>query len=638
LVVAPERIDYIFTDFFGWVFKRMMVQATHGFGPKPAALIGAILLVLGFCIPGLATAGDASVSTYKTVNLAPRLDLAADIPKVLSGADTGLYREIFEIQESGDWRKADRLIKRLSDRMLLGHVLVQRYLHPTKYRSRYKELKAWLRDYADHPDAPRVYKFALRRKPGNWRRPKRAERMKVTAKSTGRHRVRKITGRRLGAANRAKVRNDKRHLRRLLRRGHTLAVKRALMSARVKKLFSVAEYDFYRAKLGQAYFSDGRDKFALEWAGAAAKRSGRLVPEAHWTAGLAMWRLGDKTIAADHFAAAAAHSDDADWFHAAAAFWAARGYLVTQQPAKVTPLLEAAAARPRTFYGQLAGHMLGRPMPFKWTPPDLDGDVYLALMAAPRGKRAMALLQVGQTRRAGRELRELARGADAALSKGILALAAQGNLAELAVRLDASLYPSGGGYDGAAYPVPAWEPANGFRVDRALIYALIRQESRFNPKAKSWAGARGLMQLMPGTARFVARTSRVRYKSRRKLYQPEMNLTLGQHYIEMLLRDDKIKGDLFLMAAAWNGGPGNLNKWRRRTDDLGDPLFFIESLPSRETRAFIEHVLSNLWIYRHRLGQPTPSLSAIAAGDWPVYTAMGQNAVEEVAENDGTRR
>lgn len=86
------------------------------------------------------------------------------------------------------------------------------------------------------------------------------------------------------------------------------------------------------------------------------------------------------------------------------------------------------------------------------------------------------------------------------------------------------------------------------------------------------------------------------------------------------------------MAAAWNGGPGNLNKWRRRVDDLDDSLFFIESLPARETRIFIERVLTNLWIYRNRLGQETPSLDAVASGAWPRYNAQGQEP-QQVAAN-----
>ena len=607
---------------------------THVIGRMIAAAF------IGFCVIaslGAANAGDTPDTTEAAATLAPRLNIATDTPVVLSSGDVDRYREIFEVQIDGNWRRANALIKQLDDPLLLGHVLAQRYLHPNKYRSRYKELKEWMGQYADHPDAPRLYKLALRRKPKNWHRPAAPQRIKTLPTAGATKRGQRVTSKRLSRSDRSKVRNFRRHLRRLLRRGHTLAAKKMLQSKDVQRLFSDGEYDQVSAKLGQVYFNDGRDKFALTWAGSAAERSGRLVPEGHWTAGLAAWRLGDKERAATHFEEAARHSDNSDWFHAAAAFWAARAHLVSRNPEKVNPLLEMAAQRPRTFYGLLARRMLGEPMPFRWTPPPLEGEVFDTLMNRPRGKRAMALLQIDQLQRAGRELRNLTRGGDGILSRGVLALAARANMAELAVRLDAQMCPSGGGFDGAAYPIPAWTPAKGFRVDRALIYALIRQESRFNPKAKSWAGARGLMQLMPGTAKFVARSNRIRYSSRRKLYQPEMNLTLGQRYIEMLLGDAKIKGDLFLMAAAWNGGPGNLNKWRRRTDDLGDPLFFIESLPSRETRNFIEHVLSNLWIYRDRLGQPAPSLDAIAAGEWPQYSALGQNAVEEVADSNGQR-
>ena len=97
---------------------------------------------------------------------------------------------------------------------------------------------------------------------------------------------------------------------------------------------------------------------------------------------------------------------------------------------------------------------------------------------------------------------------------------------------------------------------------------------------------------------------------------------MGQLYIAHLLRNDLVRGDLFRLAAAYNGGPGNLNKWQRKMDFKDDPLMFIESLPSRETRLFIERVLTNLWIYRLRLGQDAPSLDGIASGDWPLYQAL----------------
>ena len=95
-----------------------------------------------------------------------------ELPTPLGDTDIKRYQQIFDVQERGDWKTADRLVKQLADPLLLGHVLAQRYLHPNRYRSKYKELKDWMASYADHPDAQRLYKLALRRKPANWRAPK----------------------------------------------------------------------------------------------------------------------------------------------------------------------------------------------------------------------------------------------------------------------------------------------------------------------------------------------------------------------------------------------------------------------------------------------------------------------------------
>ena len=100
-------------------------------------------------------------------------DPQASLPTIIPAQDAELYRRIFELQQDGKWRQADKLIKRIDDRLLMGHVLYQRYMHPTKYRSRYAELKAWLKEYADHPGARRTYALAMRRKPHNWRAPQR---------------------------------------------------------------------------------------------------------------------------------------------------------------------------------------------------------------------------------------------------------------------------------------------------------------------------------------------------------------------------------------------------------------------------------------------------------------------------------
>ncbi len=552
-------------------------------------------------------------------------DHAVAFPQILSSSDVSNYNQIFKLQKKGHWQEANQLIKLLNNNVLLGHVLAQRYLHPTKYRSKYLELKNWMAEYSDLPEAGQIYKLAIRRKPKSSSLPKRPKKILKSVSSTSTLGLAKeIPKERRNLATRRKAQNIKNKILRALRKGHTLIAKRALNASNTKKYLTKIEYDQYRAKLGQSYFSAGRDGWALEWAENAAFRSGIYVPQAHWISGLAHWRLGNKKEAAVHFARATNLSSSDIWFHAATAFWAARAYLVTRQPEKVNAYLQIAAKNRRTFYGILARRMLGQDLGLNWKMPVLDKNMVDELTKMPRGYRAMALLQMGYISRAERELRNLGRGANERVARGILALAARGKMASLAIRLDQELYPNGGGFDGAAYPIPVYAPGGGFRVDRALIYALIRQESKFKPNAKSWAGARGLMQLMPRTARFVAKASKLRLKKRSDLFKPVINLSLGQKYIEILLETKKINGNLFLMAAAWNGGPGNLNKWRKATKYMDDPLFFIESIPARETRNFIEHVLSNLWIYRHQLGQRSPSLDAVATGLWPQYTPQGQ--------------
>jgi len=554
------------------------------------------------------------------------------LPHVLSTEDMQRYRKIFALQEKGSWHKADHLIKQLSDRILMGHVLAQRYLHPTKYRSKYKELKAWLADYNDHHYAQQIYKLALKRRPANYKYPAKPKIGRALYKAPDQtSAVDKPKRKRLTRSQRRRVATLKVMLKSYLRKGHTLSAKQLIQSAEAKKLFDAYNMDWAQARLAKGYFMDGRDDWAVQWAEKAAARSGKFLPSAHWTAALAHWRLGNMDQAAEHFERSAQY-DRSPWTHASSVFWAARAHLISRRPEKVMPLLEQAAAHPRTFYGMLANKLLGRDPQFNWALPPMDGGEVQALLNHRGGQRALALLQVGKNALAEKEMRQTARLAPRDLAQGMLAIAAHTGMAGLAMRLDAMLYPNGGGFDGASYPLPAWEPADGFKVDRALIYALVRQESRFNPNAKSGVGARGLMQLMPGTASFVARDRTFRWNKRSKLFEPSLNLKLGQKYISILLNDGKIQGDLFLMAAAWNGGPGNLNKWRRRVDDMDDSLFFIESLPSRETRIFIERVLTNLWIYRNRLGQPTPSLDAVASGAWPRYNALGQEP-QQVASN-----
>ncbi|MFQ5774487.1 MAG: lytic transglycosylase domain-containing protein [Kiloniellaceae bacterium] len=563
-----------------------------------------------------------------------------ELPAVLPVVDAQLYREIFALQEKGDWARADKRIALLTDRRLMGHVLAQRYLHPTAYRSRYKELRDWMVNYADHPDARRIYKLALKRRPKNYRRPRppsyrRAALVVPIAASAEPYR----SSKRLGKQGRRKAARLKRQIQRNVLRTRLSVTERLLESRPAKRYLDQVEIDVGYADVAAGWYYYGRDDKAFRLASGAAERSGEQVPIAHWTAGLAAWRLGRLQEAVGHFERLALSEKVSGWNAAAGAYWAARAHLKLRQPAEMSGWLARAARHPRTFYGLLAQRALGLRPRFDFHAHGLDDALIARIEAEPAGARALALLQVGQPRRAERELKGVNKWADAEMSRALLALAERGRMAELAYRVGNRLAAIDeaesvdGALDVALYPIPPWRPVTGFIVDRALVYALIRQESGFNPKAKSPDGARGLMQLMPSTASFIARDRGFRTRKRRQLFDPAINLELGQRYIAHLLEHDYVRGDLFRLAAAYNGGPGNLRKWQRKMDYGGDPLLFIESLPSRETRLFIERVLTNLWIYRMRLGQPTPSLDGIAAGDWPLYVSLDVET-PELASNE----
>ncbi|MHA1599200.1 MAG: lytic transglycosylase domain-containing protein, partial [Alphaproteobacteria bacterium] len=589
-------------------------------------------LVAFLAISVLAAAQPAAAESALPPQIAaaqPGVLDAKALPTVLSASDARLYRDIFALQEQGKWKTADKRIAALSDRRLLGHVLGQRYLHPTAYRSKYKELRDWLASYADHPDARRIYKLALKRRPKNYKMPKRpvAPRFTAPPASASREAPYRST-KRLNRSDRRKARQIKKKVRRNVLRTRLTTSEKLLASRETRRLLDQVEIDESYSAIAAAWFYYGKDQHAYDLADAAARRSGVLAPMTHWTAGLAAWRLERIEESAWHFSRLALSDKVSQWNAAAGAYWAARASLRLRNPAGMSEWLTRAARYPRTFYGLMAQRALGLQPRFDFHVNALDRAALTRLESAPDAARAIALLQVGQRHRAVLELRRLNTWADTEFTHALLALAERAGMPQLAFRISRRLanadHPDveNGALDGALYPIPPWQPRSGFTVDRALVYALVRQESGFNPKAKSPDGARGLMQLLPSTASFIARDRGYRNRKRKQLYDPATNLDLGQRYITHLLSNPVVKGDLFRLTTAYNGGPGNLNKWQRRMNFQDDPLLFIESLPSRETRLFIERVLTNFWIYRMRLGQRVPSLDDIAAGDWPRYTAL----------------
>jgi soluble lytic murein transglycosylase-like protein len=539
--------------------------------------------------------------------------------EVLSEGDAALYRQIFEVQKQGHWKEADGLIAQVSDPILMGHVRFQRLMHPTAYRSKGAELKAWLDQYADHPGADRIHKLASRRTTAALPDPDEDFLTGIGDGGTGGSGWRLEGDYSRGGRSAAQAHWSK--FLRALNRGQTLTVKQ-LVDAKGTNALAPIDADRMKAGLAYAYFVDGRDDWAIQWAEDAASRSGDRVPLANWAAGLAHFRAGEYALAAPFLEAVSRAPDASSWLRAGGAFWAARAYLRDRHPEKSTPLLEQAAAAKRSFYGIVAARALGRPLPFDWGAGEVTARTYDHLAKAPAGKRALALLQIDRFDDAADELRGLYPEAGPDLRRSIVTVAAAKGMPDVALRISGLDSAAG---DLARYPLAPWSPEEGWRVDKALVHAFARQESGFNPRATSSAGARGLMQLMPRTAAHVAGDrSLAGGKGGERLYHPEYSLSLGQKYLDELLTTNPVKGNLFYLAVAYNSGPGRLQGWVNQNRFNDDPLMFIESIPSRESRIFIEKVLSNYWAYRTRLNLPTPSLDAVAAGDWPRYMGNGQ--------------
>jgi hypothetical protein len=563
------------------------------------------------------------------------------LPPVLDTRDAELYRRIFAVQVSGRWAEADKLIAQLSDRRLMGHVLAQRYLHPTAYRSKYLELKEWMDHYADHPQAKRIYKLALKRRPANYRRPQPPASSRSSVSWAGARANYDYTSpRSRSKSERSKVSKILRQVRRNVMRQRFSVTEELLDRADVQRLLDQVELDEARALVASGWFYYGEPERAYALAAPAARRSGRAAPMINWIAGLSAWRLGQLDEASVFFESLANADNVAGWNAAAGAYWAARAHLKQQRPDRSSPLLRRAAQYPRTFYGLLAQRALGMEIEFDFGAHRLEPHLTSLLNRSPVSGRALALLQIGDRELAEEELVNGGQWGDADMGEALLALAQHARMPALAYRMGRQLAlasgdgeETGGVLDAALYPIPPWRPQEGFKVDRALIYAMMRQESAFNTNATSPDGARGLMQLMPRTASYIAQDRRYhRGNGRNELYEPGLNMELGQRYIAYLLEHERVQGDLFRLTTAYNGGPGNLGKWQRAINADHDPLLFIEALPSKETRLFIERVLTNLWIYRQRLGQPAPSLEHLAGGDWPRYEAL-DGSRSEVAQH-----
>lgn len=535
---------------------------------------------------------------------------------LISQNDVKLYKKIFNAIDKSDFSEADDLIDDLENHLILGTALAEKYLHKD-YKATYEELKNWLNKYADHPQAARIYKLALRKggeqglpKPVSW-----AEHPYISGWDN------RLLEKR-SPAERKYLAQEVKKFNKNLNSGKTKAAKGVLEQKRFRRLAPDRYWDEMAASLALKYFVDNYNQLAWEWGTRAARRGTSAT--APWVAGLAAWRMKNYKNAATYFGKLASLKNSDEWLTAAGGYWGYRAYQKLGQKTKAQQMLRRAAKFKHTFYGILAAYKLGQPLNYNWDAVsylnNFDGlDYVYDLLASPAIRRAVILIHAKRRKLAEEELRfEFSRMTDKQ-KEATIYLANQYQMHSLAIyacnnNKDIEKDQS---YDGVAYPIPSWIPDNGWKVDKALVLGLIRQESAFLPEAQSSAGARGLMQLMPNTAYHISRDVSVK-KDKQRLYDAEYNLELGQRYVDYLMAKPFIDGNLFYVMTAYNAGPGNLAKWQKSTRFGNDPLMFIEAIPSAQTRIYIERVMANYWIYNMRFGLMNPTLQQVAEGKWPV--------------------
>ncbi|MFM9852609.1 MAG: transglycosylase SLT domain-containing protein [Sphingomonadaceae bacterium] len=281
-------------------------------------------------------------------------------------------------------------------------------------------------------------------------------------------------------------------------------------------------------------------------------------------------------------------------------YWAGRAAEAAGQRERAQSYYQSAGQYFDQFHGQLALERLGQPI----VPPtirrtvEISGSQRDAFERSPIVKAARYLGQQGQWFDQSKFIRAIAAMAnDDATSVLATELAAKINRPDLAVMIGRNARTSGlGDYLRTAFPqitVPS-EIAGSW----TMIHAIARQESQFDRQIISRAGARGLMQLLPGTARETAPRAGVSYDLA-SLYDPVYNIRLGSTYYGQLM--DRYSGSYVLAVCAYNAGPGNVNKWLAANGDPRVPgtdvLAWIEAIPLSETRNYVQRVLENAVVY-----------------------------------------
>lgn len=535
-------------------------------------------LVLAFC--AATTAATAETPYGSTAEASA----GSGRPTALSSADRISYTTAFDALRRGDIETARTAARQAQDRVLLGQVEFESLFHPDHVAT-YEELTAWLETYSDLPCADRVYTLALRRRPDGAPEP--------------------------------------------VRPGGVLGRTWNSLVSAVSGDGGVTD----PAKAARVAYNNN------DLTGASAL--GRQIGD-WWTVGLAEWRLGQFHESFAAFERVANDPTEDAWVRAGAAFWTARAAAQSGRQDRVTDYLRLSAQWPATFYGQIALRQLGEeptienmgPRPYE-AEPRLRRAAYVPQSAAVEPTALEAFVQADARAKRTVAFYEVGRNADAETELRSGLRTAVGDAAKMWTALARAILPVNNGdatrIDATRYPMPDLAPEGGFVIERALVYALARKETDFNPNARSSVGAYGLMQVMPTTAAEMT-GDRTFVSDPTKLLVPAVNMRLGQAYINKMLALPAFQGDLLRAVASYNAGPGPMLAAVRKLGADADPLLLIETIDVPQARDYVEKVMASYWIYQRLFGGPLKTLDAVASGARAVPMALDYVAPPPQAE------
>jgi soluble lytic murein transglycosylase len=339
--------------------------------------------------------------------------------------------------------------------------------------------------------------------------------------------------------------------------------------------------------------------------------SGRAFAEGEWLAGwIALRFLAETDTASKHFTSMYAGVDSVI-SQARGAYWAGRAADEKGDMAAAADWYRAAAKNMTTYYGQLAAERLGEKMDLHLQGPVKPAPADRAAFEKKELVKIVRLLgAIGEKDRVRPFLLKLMSTAGKAIELHMIAaLAREIRRDDLAILVAKEARQRGVEMTDYLFPMIKI-PLNG-EPEPAFTLGIIRQESAFDAKAVSPAGAVGLMQMLPSTAKPIAKDLKIKKFKDKQLLDPATNITLGRAYLSKLV--SHFKGSYILATAAYNAGPSRVQEWiytygdpRQAGTDVVD---WIESIPFDETRNYVQRVMENLQVYRSRLNKGTARLA-----------------------------